>query len=224
MRSKASEKNGPAARAGVVTPARIALVDECEQTHNRLRSHFQAKGVPWTLQSYFSAVEAISAISPAVPNVVLVHDRLPDLSGTELLRRVKAKHPALHTAILTRRNEAAAVFEALAANPGGCVVWPVPEHELHALLAQWVRGTFALCQRSCGMLTGTLSRAGDSGPLALLTPRERQVLACVRECQTNKEISATLGIGLGTVHTHLVHLFDKLGVHTRSEALDRFKP
>jgi DNA-binding NarL/FixJ family response regulator len=87
-----------------------------------------------------------------------------------------------------------------------------------------VGGGTSLCARAGRVLvkaTGVSLRS-QSGPVDL-TDREREIVDLLAEGKTDKEIGAVLGISPATVHIHLVHIYDKLGAHSRVDAVVRYQ-
>ena len=79
-----------------------------------------------------------------------------------------------------------------------------------------------LCRQAERALMDFLHRAGAMSSPQGLTRREREVVGCLAENLSNKEIAVRLGVSTETVHVHLEHLFRKLGAHDRKQAVRRF--
>lgn len=217
--------SGPAASGNGADTIRILLVDDHSAFRQALALTFGLEPDMRIAGQARTAAEAYAVIGAGTPIDVAVLDLdLPDGFGLDLVPALHVAHPAAQALILTAsfgRNVLARAVEAGAAGmlhksadideivesvrrlaSGG---WLLAPYELAALLRE-ARSERALNQAR----TERLGR---------LTPREREVLNLLGEGLSDKEISARLGVGKDTVHTHMVNLLGKLGAESRLQAL-----
>ena len=111
--------------------------------------------------------------------------------------------------------DAASIVQCCMAGANGCFVKPVVASDLGLAVSSAAQGRLALCPQAERALMSFLYRAGMAASSLGLTWREQQIVGCLTEHLSDKEIGQRLGVATNTVHVHLVQLFRKLGVHSR---------
>ncbi|HEX4056785.1 MAG TPA: response regulator transcription factor [Galbitalea sp.] len=160
--------------------------------------------------------EAIELALDLVPDVVLTDLRMPGVNGDEATARILAQRPTVRVLILTTYESDDSILTAIEAGASGYLLKAAPQDEILAGVRAVARGEVALAPRIAALLVQRLKTPSPS-----LSPREKQVLALVAEGQSNPQIAATLFVGEATVKTHLLHVFEKLGVSDRTRAVTR---
>lgn len=157
-----------------------------------------------------TAAEALELVPRRVPNVLLVDYRLPDGTGTELVRELRQRGVLSPAVLFTASPERG--FNELARESGaqGTILKTGRSDELLNALRLVAAGETAFDGRHP-------RRPAGRGPLS---PREREVLRLVAAGMTNKEIAGELDVGSETVKTLLARIFAKLGVKRRAEAVE----
>ncbi len=156
------------------------------------------------------------------PDVVLLDMRMPEMTGIQVLKRLRETVQFMPVAMLTTSREEGDLIESLRSGARGYLLKDMEPDELIDALRRVVRGETVVAQE----LTPALARAvrGGDGPapasdvFAELTPREREILCHLAEGQSNKVIARHLGISDGTVKLHVKAILRKLDVHSRVEA------
>ena len=174
------------------------------------------------LGAYGSAREALTRLPQSRPDVVLMDLRLPDMSGIECTRRLTTLFPGLKIILITGHPEQSVLVQALGAGAVGLVVKPCAADEILAAIKEVLNGGVVLGNTALPYLRGIIHRLRHRDPGWNLTAREEQMIACIFEGQSYKEIASILGIAQSTVHTHMDHLFAKLGVHSQEELIAKF--
>ena len=169
--------------------------------------------------------EAVNGVRRHRPDLVLMDIRMPVLDGIAATRRITASAgPAKpRVVILTTWDLDEYVFDALTAGASGFLLKDVPPEDLVRAIRVTAAGD-ALCAPS---ITRRLIEAFASGRtpassdimLAELTERERDILALVARGLSNLEIAQHLHLGESTVKTHVGHIFDKLDLRDRVQAV-----
>ncbi len=160
--------------------------------------------------------EAVRMILDHQPDVVLLDLRLPQLSGVEVMRRVRGKAPGTRFLVLTTYDTDEYIAPALAAGANGYLLKDVEPDELSRGIHALMQGGAALEPKVAAHVLGHLAddEAGDG-----LSEREMDVLRLLPSGSSNKTIAAQLGLSENTVKSHISHLFSKLGVQSRAEAV-----
>lgn len=162
------------------------------------------------------------------PAIVLVDINLPDLSGIECVRRVKPLMPETQFVMLTVYKDSNHIFDALAAGAVGYLLKQTPCKQLIASLRQVSEGgspmTSYIARKVVQSFQERIVRGIhlDAPAAESLTARERQVLELLARGHFYKEISEDLAISASTVNTHVRHIYEKLHVHTRGQAIAKF--
>lgn len=166
-----------------------------------------------------TGMEALALIGELEPDVALLDLRLPDISGIEVARRVRGDNLATRVVILSAFDDEEYVVEALGAGAAGYLVKTMPSHQL----VKWLRlahaGDVALDPQLASRIARYMGRASSPGRDPGFSSRELAVLRLLATGLPNKQIARRLGISPRTVEGHLSHIFGKLGVSSRTEAV-----
>jgi DNA-binding NarL/FixJ family response regulator len=164
--------------------------------------------------------EVMEAVEALKPQVVLMDLKMPRLDGVEATRQVVAKHPDVKVLVLTTFDADNYVLQALRAGASGYVLKDsqpsaVVSSILAVLAGERVLAT-AVARRVLEMITGT---ATPKEYYDGLTTREIEILKLVASGQPNKQIARRLQISDKTVRNHVSHMYEKLGIYDRSQAV-----
>ncbi|MEO8908366.1 MAG: response regulator transcription factor, partial [Microbacteriaceae bacterium] len=167
-----------------------------------------------------TAREAVTLASAEHPDVVLMDLQFgadldgADLQGAEATRQIRAESDPPHVLILTNYDTDADILGAVEAGASGYLLKDAPPEELIAAVRAAAAGESALAP---AIQTRLVMRV--QAPEGQLSPREREVLALVAGGASNREIGEQLFLSEATVKSHLVHIFTKLGVASRTSAV-----
>ena len=169
--------------------------------------------------------EAIEAVRMLDPDVVLMDIRMPKMDGVEATQVIAAEGKA-RVLILTTFDLDEYVFSAVRAGASGFLLKDVPPDDLVAAVRIVARGDALIEPRMTRRLLQEFARQPSQGGAAVtpqrleqLTPRELDVLRLVAQGKTNSEIAEELVIGETTVKTHVTHIFTKLDLRDRVQAV-----
>ena len=160
------------------------------------------------------ADEALVVVADTEPDLVITDIRLPTANGIDLAKRLVDDDPGLLVVVLSAYDDEHYVRAALAAGVSGYLLKTLPSHELVAALRNACSGAGRAPPRGQGE-----KDLADRDPDAdeRLTAREAEVVGLVARGMSNKAIAHQLGISPRTVEGHLNHVFDKLGILSRTE-------
>lgn len=166
--------------------------------------------------------EAVALAEQLKPEVVIMDLSLPDMSGIEATKRIKAALPSTRVIALTMHEEEPYVMEVLRAGAEAYIVKRSAAADLVNAMRQVMAGQAVLDPVvTKAVVTGYVSRptppTPDKETDSVLTPREREILILVAEGFTNAEIAKKLYISEKTVQTHRSNILDKLNIHDRTE-------
>ena len=168
-----------------------------------------------------TVAESISLAVQARPDVVLMDVRLPDGSGVEACRRIKADNPEMRVVMLTSYQDEEAIVGAVMAGASGYLLKQADAERLIQAIRDAAAGESSLDPRAAGTLLTQfreLSAKQAEAELAGLTDRERRMLALIAEGYTNRAIGEVLHLSEKTVRNHVSQLLRKLGFQRRSQA------
>lgn len=200
---------------------KVLLVDDHEVLRIGLRTLFMEAG---NFQVVGEAGTMAGAVADALrlkPNVVLMDVRLPDGSGIDACRTIRAAHPATRVLFLTSFADDDAVLATILAGADGFLLKEVTSEQLIDAVKAVSQGQSildpAVTQRVLRKVRSLASPASQDKREAL-SPQEERVLALVAEGKTNKEIATFLHLSDKTVGHYLENIFQKLQVTRRAQA------
>jgi DNA-binding NarL/FixJ family response regulator len=164
--------------------------------------------------------EAVRLAKELLPDVALIDIEMPKMDGIEAAKQIKTACPATAVIMVSGYKYAHYILASVEAGVDGYLLKHTPRRELiNAIrMVHYGQGVFSL-EATAKVLRGIATeKSGEEMSLGSLHPRELEVLKMTARGMTNKEIAAKLCISPHTVGTHLVNIFRKLGVDTRTEA------
>ena len=170
-----------------------------------------------------SAETALAGLPKLKPEIVLADINLPGLSGIEAVRTLKQQLPATHFLMLTVYEDADHIFDALAAGAVGYLLKRTPLEELLSALKEVQAGGSPMSSNIARKVVQSFQRSAPAGHGdAKLSPRESEVLDKLAGGFLYKEIADAMGLSLPTVNTYVRRIYEKLHVHSRSQAIARY--
>ncbi len=160
-------------------------------------------------------LEALAQVAALAPDVVLMDLRMPNLDGAGATARIVAEHPATRVLVLTTYDTDGDIVRAVEAGATGYLLKDTPRVQLVEAVRAASRGETVLAPPVAARLVSRMR----APVVAVLTPRELDVLTEVAKGRSNGEIGRVLFIGEATVKTHLLRVFAKLGVDDRTRAV-----
>lgn len=157
--------------------------------------------------------EALRLVEALRPDVVVLDVHLPDISGVEVAREIRARFPDVAILILTGYDDAGYVRALVPLGVQGYLHKTATGEDIVAGVRAVAQGRLALAS--------DLLQIGVGGSDIQLTDREHAVLWLLASGRRNKEIAETIGISVKTVEFHVSRLLDKLGARSRTEAIRR---
>jgi DNA-binding NarL/FixJ family response regulator len=159
-----------------------------------------------------NGVEAIAAFEQFRPDVTLIDLRMPVMEGVEAVRQIRAQDPHARVIVLTTYDTDDEISRALKAGAKAYVLKDISADLLIGCIRDVLAGKTYLAPSAAAKLAEGVTHVQ-------LTPREMATLRLMADGKANKEIATELSISERTVKTHLGHLFEKLGVASRTEAI-----
>lgn len=191
------------------TPVLKYLVDLIDSTEG-----FRCVG------KYLSAENALKEIPFFPPDVILMNTHLPKVNGVDYVRRLKESFPDVLVVMLTDFENTNIIFRALSSGACGYLLKRSAPEQIIAAVRGAFEGRSPMSSAVVRQLVALLQQAEEPVEnYGKLSTRQRQVIACLAEGCTYIETAKELKISYATVHTHIRHIYEKLQVGTRTEAV-----
>jgi DNA-binding NarL/FixJ family response regulator len=171
-----------------------------------------------------NAEAALVALPQEKLSIVLMDINMPGMNGIECVRRLKPQMMDTQFMMLTVYEDSDHIFKALSSGASGYMLKRTPRAELLAALKDVHAGGSPMSSNIARKIVQSFQRFNIVSPADSdkLSPREREVLELVTHGYLYKEIAESLHISVTTVGSHIRHIFEKLHVRTRSQAVAKF--
>ncbi len=193
-------------------PLRILLVDDHALLRAGLASVLSAQPGFVVCGEATDGEAAVLRFEELRPDVTLMDLQMPVLDGVGAITKIRARHPDACILVLTTFDTDDDIERALRAGARGYLLKDAAVSELTSAIREVHEGRTRVAPAVAAKLADRMTQVQ-------LTMRELTVLRLLADGKTNKEIGAALSIAEGTVKVHLTHLFEKLGVSNRTEAM-----
>jgi two-component system NarL family response regulator len=191
---------------------RVLLVDDHALLRTGVANIINQEGDLRVVAEAGNGLEAIAAYERYRPDVTLLDLRMPIMEGVEAVRRIRELDPQARVIVLTTYDTDDEIARALKAGAKAYVLKDISADDLIGCIRDVLAGKTYLAPAAAAKLAEGVTRVH-------LTPRELASMRLMADGKANKEIANELGISERTVKTHLGHLFEKLGVTSRTEAI-----
>ena len=192
--------------------ARVLLVDDHALLRTGVANIINQEPDLRVVAEAGNGAEAVAAYERFHPDVTLLDLRMPEMEGVEAVRRIRERDPRARVIVLTTYDTDDEIARALKAGAKAYVLKDISADDLVTCIRDVLAGKTYLAPAAAARLAEGVTHVQ-------LTPRELATLRLMADGKANKEIASELGISDRTVKTHLGHLFEKLGVASRTEAI-----
>ncbi|GGP12738.1 response regulator transcription factor [Nonomuraea glycinis] len=194
---------------------RLLIVDDHPIVRDGLRSAFEAEPDIDVVGEAANGRDGIERAAALEVDIVLMDLRMPEMDGVSAITALRHSHPRIKTLVLTTFDGDSDVLPAIEAGATGYLLKDAPTDELLRAVRAAAAGEPVLSPSVASLLMGQVRRPVK----AALTDRELQVLALVADGASNRQAAAKLFISEASIKTHLLHIYDKLGVRDRAAAV-----
>ena len=199
---------------------RVSLIEDDSPLREQVAQLIDATPGLRVVSQHANGVHAMRYLPPARPHVALVDIHLPLLGGIECVRQIKGVLPDLLPIMFTQYGEEDLIYESLKAGAVGFLIKGQPPTDIARVIQEVCEGgspmTPAVARRVARFFHGRNPNRHDG----LLTPREEEILRLIRGARSNKEIASELQITPRTVANHLQHIYRKLHIQSRAQAMN----
>jgi DNA-binding NarL/FixJ family response regulator len=204
-------------------PLRIAVVEDDHTVRAVLEILLNGSPGFTCVAAYSNGEDAIAGLPEVNPDVVLMDINLPGISGIECITRLRAQGLTMLFIMLTVFENSEAVFQSLSAGASGYLLKQTPPAKLMEAILDVYHGGSPMSREIARKVVLSFQRpAANFATENSLTGREEEILSNLVKGLLYKEIAVKLFIDVETVKTHIRHIYEKLQVHTRSEAIVKY--
>ena len=172
--------------------------------------------------AYSSVEEALRRLAGKSPDVMLLDIHLPGMLGSEGVRVLKQKHPSLQVLMLTIFAEQDKIFESICNGACGYLLKKTPPARLLEAIREAHNGGSPMSPEIARKVVTLFQKSGPPEKLdQQLTPQEKRLLALLAEGYSYNVAAERLNISINTVRNYIRSIYDKLHVHSRSEAVSK---
>jgi DNA-binding NarL/FixJ family response regulator len=196
-------------------PIRLLIVDDHPVVRDGLRGAFTGDPDFEVVGEARNGAQALAEVERVGADVVLMDLRMPEMGGVEAIERLRRRAPSVRVLVLTTFDTDSDVLPAIEAGATGYLLKDAPREELIRAVRAASRGESVLSPAVARRLMGQVRKPARES----LSQRELDVLRLIADGASNREAAARLFVSEATIKTHLLHIYDKLGVRDRAGAV-----
>ncbi len=202
-------------------PIRVLLADDHAVVREGIRQFLERAKDIVVVAEADDGEAAMSLIRAHEPDVAVLDIQMPKATGIEVTRWVRAYMRETGVLVLTAYDDDPYIIAVLQAGANGYVLKTASPLEIIQAVRDVHEGKSAINQAIAQRLIAFVTKQKDEAPLMKLSDREMEVLLSLAKGLTNRAIAAQMGISDRTVQGHIAHIFDKMCVSNRTEAVMR---
>ena len=204
----------------------VAIVEDTQEIREGLVYLIQQSPGFNCVAAYGSAEDALEFLPNQRPDVVLMDIGLPGMSGIECIKILKSRLPSCQIMMLTVFEDHDRIFDSLSAGATGYLVKKTAPTKILEAIRDLHEGGSPMSNQIARRVVQNLQGIPKQCPESEgLTPRQKQILQYLAQGFLYKEVADQLGLSVETVRTHIRNIYEKLQVHTRTDAINKvFSP
>ena len=199
----------------------VSIVEDIDDIRNGLAGIIQMSDGFILLHSFESAEEALPAIISSSPDIVIMDINLPGINGIDCIRQARIKNPRVQFMMFTIYENSDTVFEALEAGASGYLLKNSSPAKIVESLKEMYEGGSPMNAAIAKKLVMKFQKQVSTLNQYNLTPKEHEVLQLMSKGYLYKEIAAELNNTVNTIKQHIRHIYEKLHVQNKAEAINK---
>lgn len=201
----------------------VSIVEDDDRLRNTMERYLGGAQGFCCVSAYGNAEDALQHLPTEQPEVVLMDINLPGMNGIQCVAALKIKAPTIKVIMLTVYEDPDQVFQALAAGAFGYLVKSLHPASLLDSIREVHEGGSPMSGNIARKVVQSFHKAGPApAPMVELSQREREVLDLLTQGFAYKQIAEQMGISMATVRTYIQRIYEKLHVHSRTEAVVKY--
>ena len=200
----------------------LAIVEDLDEVRDGLKNFISLSHDFKVLDTYKTAEEAAHDLPKLKPDIVIMDINLPGMNGIECIRQIKGKTPDTQFMMFTVYENDEKVFEALKAGASGYLLKNTGLVQLIESLKELHNGGSPMSANIARKLVSVFrDKENAIEPVEVLSGRENEILQLLAKGLLYKEIAEQISISVSTVRQHIHHIYEKLHVQNRTEAINK---
>ncbi len=208
-----------------MTKIKVSLVEDIEDIRQGFYILINSSDQFQCIGSYSNGEDALEDIEKNTPDVIIMDIGLPGMSGIECCRQIKIHYPAVQIMICTVFEDDERLFSALSAGASGYILKRTsPDVLLNSIKEIYNGGspmTSQIARKVVATLQNPVKKIYNSEASIHLSGREMEILQLLADGFRNKEIAMKLNLSPHTIKSHIYHIYEKLHVKSRVEAINK---
>jgi len=200
-------------------PIRVTIIEDDETIRNGFAYLINANKAYKVISTYADAEKAITNLATDQPEVILLDIELPGIKGIEALPKIKAVVPKAYILMLTVYDNEENVFKALTKGASGYLTKSDSTEKIMDAIQEVMDGGAPMSMNIAKIVIRSFHKNQNSP----LTKRETEILEQVANGKSRSKIAKEMFIDLETVKSHIKHIYAKLNVHSREDAIKQAK-
>jgi DNA-binding NarL/FixJ family response regulator len=200
----------------------LAIVEDLDEVRDGLKNFISLSQDFKVVDTFKTAEDAVMDLPKLKPDIVIMDINLPGMNGIECIRQIKDKTPGTQFMMFTVYENDEKVFEALKAGASGYLLKNTGLVQLIESLKELYNGGSPMSANIARKLVTLFrSQKPETTNLEVLSNRENEILQLLAKGLLYKEIADQLSISVSTVRQHIHHIYEKLHVQNRTEAINK---
>lgn len=188
---------------------------------NDLESVLRASDEYLFIAAYGNATDAVTHVKESAPDVIIMDIEMPETDGIAGVRAIRAAGVRTPIIMLTAFDDSDSVFDAICAGASGYLLKSTPPEKIFAGIKEVLQGGAPMSPAIAAKTMQLLAAQNKRGDGYKLTEKETNILRLLVAGNSYKLIAAELGVGRETVKTHIRNIYEKLEVHSSTEAVSK---
>lgn len=199
---------------------RVAIFDDNKTFTDNLSLLFEGSEDYWLTGIFPNALNALQKVAKAQPDVIIMDIKMPEVSGIEAVKIIKAEYPTIQILMQTVFEDEDKVFAAICAGASGYILKGTsPDGVLEAIADVYTGGSPMSPSIARKVLSFFQSASQPEPAFYDLSKREKEILKCLVDGKSYKMIADTCFISINTVNSHIRKIYNKLHVNSSQEAV-----
>jgi DNA-binding NarL/FixJ family response regulator len=199
----------------------VAIIEDIKEIREGLEMLIGSSEGFQCVKTFSSGEEALKGLPGICPDVALMDINLPGINGIEAVRNLKTKCPTTQFIMSTVYEDDENIFESLKAGASGYLLKKTAPSKILDSIMEVYHGGSPMSSQIARKVIASFQQKKSIDDIEELTNREKEILKQLSKGLRYKEIATELSISMDTVRTHTRHIYEKLQVQSRTEALNK---
>lgn len=200
----------------------VCIIEDILEIQKGLKTILENNSEFEIKECFFNAEDAIKEIPILKPNIVITDINLPNKSGIDCIKEIKPLLPNTQFIMFTIYEDNNLIFDAIKYGANGYILKNTSPEKIIESLLEIHAGGSPMSPKIARKVLASFAEIKQNTTLDILSQREQDVLEFLGKGFLYKEIADKMNVSINTVKTHISHIYEKLQVHNKTEALNKF--